>query len=732
MADGDTEAYLGLTGDEKIVAVAKERFQRCRDFESEAQARFQQDRKFANADPDNGWQWPGYLWTQRKDDPNGYKPRLTVNKVRQHNLQIKNDAKQNTPGIKISPVGDEATFKAAQVWQNLIRDIERRSKAKEAYDTATDFQVDGGIGYIRVVTDYVSNDSFDQEIFIRRVKDPLNVFLDPDCNEIDYSDARFGFVFEDQPRGEFLIEYPEMRDELAAAALGNQNGWMDENHVRVAEYFAREQKKDRLVLMLDPSKDPDDKDNRIIARWSKIPREIKRAIKPETIIQSRDIVEDQITWYKIASDKVLEQRAWPGKYIPIVPVIGEQTIIDGQLDRKGHTRNLKDAQRMYNFWTSSAVEQVALQTKTRWFLPVGASENLESYYATINTQNYPFIPYNALDTHGNALPPPTPIEPPTMAEAFIKGMVIANQEMGMASGQREENMAEPTNAISGKAIGARQRQGDNATYHFIDGLAVAIRQVGIIILDLAPHIYDTKQVRRIQAEDGTEHTIQLDPDAKQIYSEQKGDGENAIAAVFNPTVGRYWVEADVGPSYATRRQEAWAAFVQIISQNNELISVAGDLLFKYADFPGADQMAIRLRRLVKPEILGEGPTPDLVAAQQQMKALQGLVAELTEKLATQKLELKDKTTHNEVEKFRAESDRIKQIDNAKDSIPEDLQPMIEKTMRSILAEQAPGAEDDANEEEEGAPIPGARRGTDGNFYVPDTANPGKHLRVDVG
>src|SRR5665213_744795 len=347
MADGDLIENLGLKGDEKTVAIAKERFQRCRDWESNAQARFQQDLKFANADPDNGWQWPGYLWTQRKDDPNGYKPRLTVNKTRQHNLQIKNDARQNKPGIKISPVGDEATFKAAQAWQNLIRDIERRSKATEAYDTAVGFQVDGGIGYIRVVTDYSSNDSFDQEIFIRRVKDPLNVYMDPDCNEVDNSDARFAFVFEDQPRGEFLIEYPDMRDELASAALGNQNGWMDENHVRKVEYFYKEQKKDRLVLMIDPAKSIDDPDNRIIARWNKIPAIIKRQIDPDTILQSRDIIEDAITWCIIAGDKVLEERPWPGKYIPIVPVIGEQTIIDGQLDRKGHTRNLKDAQRMY-------------------------------------------------------------------------------------------------------------------------------------------------------------------------------------------------------------------------------------------------------------------------------------------------------------------------------------------------------------------------------------------------
>lgn len=725
MADGDV-AELGLSGNELIIAIAKERFQRCRDWESEAQARYQQDMKFANADPVNGWQWPGYLWNQRKDDPNGYKPRLTVNKVRQHNLQIKNDARQNKPGIKISPVGNEATFKAAQAWMNLMRDIERRSKATEAYDSAVSTQVDGGIGYLRVVTDYTDNDSFDQEIYIKRVKDPLNVFIDPDCMEVDYSDARFAFVFEDMPRSEFLAEYPDMRGKLAVSVLGDQNGWLDENHVRVVEYFAKKQKKDRLVLMLDPTKNPDDPENRIIARWSKIPAAIKREIDPDTILQSRDILEDEITWYKIGADEILEERPWAGRYIPIVPVIGEQTVIEGRLDRKGHTRNLTDAQRMYNFWTSSAVEQVALQTKTKWFVPVGATENLESYYATINTQNYPFIPYNAMDTEGHPLPAPTPIEPPTMAEAFIKGMVIAEHELGMTSGQREENMAEPTNAISGKAINARQRQGENATYHFIDGLAVAIRQVGVIILDLAPHVYDTKQLRHIMAENGTEYGLQLDPDAKEVYTERPGELENSIIAILNPTIGKYWVDADVGPSYATRRQETWNALVQIISQNQDLVKVAGDVLFLAGDFVGSDEIARRLRRTIDPSVLGEGPDAAVVAMQEQNKQLVSLIAELNEKLAEQKLALKDKTADEKVDMFNAESNRLKQIDNAKTSIPDDMLPLIQKAIRDILGKEAPSQEADAD----GAPIPGAKKAEDGSWYVPNPA--GGHYRVELG
>lgn len=723
-----------LTGDEKIIAEAKQRFKQAEAWEADSRSKFQGDLRFANADPDNGWQWPNYLWSQRQDDPTGYKPRLTINKVRQHNLQIKNETKKNPPGIKINPVGGEATFKAAMAIQSLIRQIERQSRASGAYSTASGFQVDGGIGYIRVTTDYVDDRSFNQEIFIKRVRDPLTIYLDPDANEIDKSDGRFGFAFEDAPTDEFLRQNPTMKGKLSTAnsISGMSDNWLSADHVRVVEYFARTMKKNRLVLMLDPS--DTEKKRRIIALWSKIPKELQEQIEANgSILQEREVFEHTIHHYKIAADTILEKNIWPGKYIPIVPVIGEETIIDKKLDRKGHTRNLKDAQRMYNYWTSKAVEQVALQTTTRWFLPVGATENLETYYAKINTQNYPFIPYNAMDVDGHPLPPPTPIEPPQMAEGFIKGMMISQNELNMASGQRDENQGQETNAISFKAINARQQPGEVATYHFKDGLATAMVQVGHIILDIMPHIYDTKQIKRILAKDGTESLIQIDPNAEEAYVEVEDAKEGEAVAVLNPGVGKYWVSPDVGAGYETQRKEAWNAFVQITSQNQELVTQIGDIMFKYADFPGADEIGERLRRLVPSNVLGEGPSPDLQAAIAANEELKKLITELTEKLAKQELQLTDKSKHGEIEKFRAESDRLKQVDNALDHVDEKLiRPLIEQIVRDMLKDKTGAAPDPevARDGEAPAvepPVPGARLAPDGQHYV---ERDGQHYRVE--
>jgi hypothetical protein len=346
----------------------------------------------------------------------------------------------------------------------------------------------------------------------------------------------------------------------------------------------------------------------------------------------------------------------------------------------------------------------------------------------------------------------------------------------MASGLREDNFGQETNAISGKAIDARQRQGDNATYHFIDGLAIGVRQVGNIILDVAPHIYTKRQIKMILAEDGSEQLIRIDPSVDYGYAEEKGDDDQTWV-VFNPKVGRYWVDSDIGPSYATKRQEAWNAFVQITTANNQLVGVIGDLMFRNADFPGANEIAERLKRMVPPNILGEGPEPALQAAQAQNQQLQSLLAEMTEKLAKQELELKDKEGRLLIEQQNADTARLRELGNAKDNLGEErLMPLIQKMIADALAEVKPsaagnpGADELATAEQAAAqsppaapngaggpgappgpenaptgpggsaagpsgevpPVHGARKAPDGHHYVPDTRRPGKYLRVEQG
>lgn len=637
-----------------IVDQAKKRFTRCETWESNARKLMLEDIKFANADTDNGWQWPNKIKINRDIDE---RPVLTINKTRQHNLQIINDAKQNKPSVKIRPVGGGATYEASQVFEGIIRHIEYISNAQSAYDTATKFQVEGGLGFLRVVTDYANDESFDQEIFIRRIRDPFTVYLDPDAQEADKSDARFGFVFDDMPKDDFKLAYPDYLDLVGDAALGNGDGWIDQDHIRVCEYYRTIEKKDKLLAITDPTTGQVH-----VIKHSDIPQELRSQAIDDPATKVRNLTLNEIEWYLIAGNEIIDKKKWPGKYIPIIAVIGEEVIVNGEMDRKGHTRALKDPQRIYNYWSSSSVEFVALQGKSPYIAPARAIEGLETYWRTANTSNTSILPYNDIDDEGMPIQMPQRAQPPQIANAYVEGMKIAREEMMEVSGQYQSQFGAPGNEKSGKAINERQRQGDNATYHFIDNLAVSIRYLGKILLDLIPKIYDTKRVLRILAEDGEESQVQLDPKAQAAHQQQAKMHGNAAMAIFNPNVGKYDVMSDVGPAYATKRQEAFNAMTQIVTQAPQLVNVIGDLLFKNADFPGADKIAERLERMVPPQAKGEGPNPEVTQLQQQLQHMTGLLNSMTNQLAEHKLKLTGKDQLRDVEIYDAYTKRLSALE----------------------------------------------------------------------
>ncbi|HQT76819.1 MAG TPA: portal protein [Rhodopila sp.] len=662
---------------DKIVQEAKDRLKRCLEWESMARKNFIDDYKFANADAENGYQWPDTIRRARQIDQ---RPALTVNKTRQHCLQIINDARENKAAIRISAVGDGATKESADVFEGVVRHIEYISNAQDAYDTATSFQVQAGVGYWRVVTDYPDDKTFDQEIYIRRVKDPLTVVLDPDCNESDKSDARYGFIFEDLPRDLAEKRYAAYKDKMTGGALGSSDAWNTKDTVRVCEYYRKIQKADKLYSL--PPEYPGAPETGSV-RGSKLPPELKATLVDDPSIQSRDILTDEVEWYLIIGDEIAETRQWLGKYIPIVCVIGEETVIDGQLDRKGHTRALVDPQRMYNYWTSSAVEFVALQGKTPWVASQRAVEGLEDQWRRANLDNLAFLPYKDIDDQGQPIQPPTKPPPPQMAPAYMQGMQIAAGELQSVSGQYDAQMGQESNERSGISITNRQRQGDKATYHYIDNLAKAIRFTGRILIDLIPKIYDTPRVIRILAEDGEDDTIQINPGQQQALQVQQptqpmpqsaagNPQQQHVQRIFNPAVGKYDVVADVGPAFATRRQEAFNALTQIATQAPELMNVIGDLVFKAADFPMAEELAERLRNMLPPQALG-GPNPEQVAMQQQMQQMQQAMEKVVQTLADERARRTTEEQQKAIDVYKAQTSRL---DVLKDIAPESLLPLI--------------------------------------------------------
>jgi hypothetical protein len=662
--------------DDDILAEAKKRFERCVRWEAVARSNAEEDAKFAAGDSRNLFQWDGAVRQARGD-----RPCLTNNLVRQHNLLIVNDARQQKAAIKVSPSGGRATYEAAQIFQGIIRRIEYQSKAMDAYSTAIYHQVETGIGYVRVVTDYADEDSFDQDLYIRRIGDPKTVYLDPDARDYDKADMRFAFVFTDIAKDRLK---DDGEDVPTSAALDHEaDDWNSQDHIREAEYWRRNEVNDKLHMLSDGTQ----------LRESDI-QQIPDADREQVrgmIKQSRAITVPAVEWFKIRGSEIVDRGEWAGKYIPIVPAIGEETVIDGTMDRKGHTRAMIDAQRIDNYWSSAAVEFVALQGKSPFIATAQAIGNRSRMWDTANTSNYSVLIYEGVDEHGQQIPPPQRAPPPVMAQAYIEGLRMARDDLMMVSGQHQADLGMPGNERSGKAIDARQRQGELATYGYIDNQAKMIRQIGRILIDLIPRVYDTARVTKIMGEDGSESDVHIIPAADQAHQhmamlpegpkpispeqakgiDEDDNDQTDVRVIFNPAIGKYDVEADVGPQYGTRRQEAANAFSQIMAQNPAAFQLVGDFWAQNSDFPGADSLADRLRRGLPPQFKA-GPDPQVekvtqaaqqmhAQAQQMLQQADAEIATLKGQLAHQKGLLDDKANQLEIDNYRAESDRLKAL-----------------------------------------------------------------------
>lgn len=678
---------MSKDSDDKIVAQAKKRFERCESYESKARENYLYDTKFAAGDSSNMYQWPEAISRSRSSND---RVCLTINKTMQHCRQIINDSRQNESQIEIRPVGNGATYEAAQIFEGVVRHIEYQSNAQAAYSNANFHQVIGGIGYWRVTTDYSHDDSFDQEIYIKRVADPLSIYLDPDIGEFDGSDARFGLVFRDMSRDEYEESYGDMDDvegNVSPLGTGSNDGdaWDSEDHVRVCEYYRRLDGTDKLHEL----------DNGMTVRESDVIEKEKThpGIRDQlgiNSVRSREISSPQIEWFLIAGSKIIDKKKWPGKYIPIVRCVGEEIVIDKVMDRSGHVRQLIDAQRQYNFWSSAAVEQVALIGKTPYISPIEAIEGFEEEWRDANLENKAILAYNAFSEDGREIPKPERQAPPQMAPAYLSGLQIAKDEMMMVSGQYEATFGAKSNETSGRAVQERRRNGDNATYHFIDHFSQAIQYTGRILVDLIPKIYDTARVLKILGQDGTQTTVQLDPSNQNAHQQVQDpdDDENydpqQVASIFNPNVGVYEVEADIGPSFSTRRQETFQALSQMMTQNKELAAIAGDIMFKAADFPLADEVAKRLRAMVPKQALGKDqPDPQVVQLQQQMAQQHQAMMEITNKL--QQAQNKASQHDPNLEWYNAETQRLAVVGKIDAAA---LMPIVRELVSQVLGQPA--------------------------------------------
>ena len=529
-----------------------------------------EDLKFAAGD-----QWPVEIQNSRVLEA---RPCLTVNKVDAYCRQLTNQMRQQRPRIKVHGMNNESDAKMAQIIQGICRHIEVQSDADQAYDKAGDFAVRMGWGYWRVTTDYVKDDSFDQDIFIKAIDNPFTVYFDPNSVAPDGSDAEKVLITTVISKDNFKKMYPnaELQQGFTMRGTGDSNPeWVMKEDIRLAEYFYVERNPIKIHLLSDGSS----------VKSKDLPPQDVLDAAGITIVESRDSHEKKIKWCKLTSMEVLEEGEWAGKYIPIVPVFGQETVVENKKKKFGIVRMAKDPQRMYNFWQTSLTESVALAPKAKWLLAEGQDEGHENEWAMANIKSMPVLRYKQKDIDGQPAPPPQRLQPEPPPAGIMAAAQAMTTDLMQVVGIFDPAQL-PTGNISGKALQGQQQQVDLTNFHYYDNLTRSIRQTGRIILDLIPHIYDRERVMRIIGDDGKPEILTIN---------QYGQDEEGINKILNDvTVGEYDIVMDTGPGYNSKRQEAVESMMALFAADPALIQQAGDLLVRNMDFPGADTIADRL------------------------------------------------------------------------------------------------------------------------------------------
>ena len=626
--------------DDEIIREAREAFELAADAEAENRREALDDLRFARL----GEQWPERVRRERELDG---RPCLTINRLPAFIRQVVNDARQNKPAMVVHPVDDAADPATAEVLNGLIRHIAQSSDAEVAYDTALDFAVTGGFGYFRINTRYACDDSFDQDLAIERVANPFSIYGDPNGTAADSSDWNVAFVVDTLPKAAFEARWKgaDAVDWGADSYASLTGPWLDGERVMVAEYWRREPVT-RTILALS--------DGQVVeAGVYQAQRAMFDALGVSVMGRPREVASHRVTQRILTGAEVLETVDWDGKFIPIVPVYGEELHVDGRRRLRSLVRDAKDPQRMFNYWRTTTTELVALAPKTPFIGRKGAFETDSAKWATANIQTHAYIEYD-----GPEPPQRQPFAGPPAGA--MQEALSASDDMKAIMGLHDASLGAASNETSGRAILMRQREGDVSTFHYIDNLSRALRHAGRILIDLIPKVYGTARVIRVLGADGAAQSVPINP-------AEPGAGQAAgelgkIERIYDLTVGKYDVTVETGPSFTTRREEAANQMIELIRAYPQAAPLIGDLLAKNLDWPGAEEIATRLQAALPAQLKGVSPEAQAAqAAQAQLAKLAQMLAAAQAEIAGLKQDQANSARRLQIEAFEAETNRLKAL-----------------------------------------------------------------------
>jgi len=601
-----TETY----GESPMIKAMMERWNLSNGAESDNRKKFVYAKKFALG---GEHQWDTAILDQYKTDN---KPHDTYNQIPQFTHQITNDGRLNETETKFIP-GNDDMKETAEKREDLARNIQADPQAQIAYDTALENCVEGGWGYWRYITEYENKKSFDQVIKIVWIPNPLVIYDDPNCIRPDRLDRQFLIQTSDIPKSEFKKKYPGKEyDCRTLTSTGDSSAeWMGDDYVRIAEYWEVEETITKLYRNKGTGKITEEEPKKIEA------------------YDTRDVVNSKVIYRKCTAYEELEKSDWAGEYIPYVFTAGEEKNVDGKKHLTGLVEHMMAPQRAFNYQSNSIQHMTALAPKSPWIASIRAIKGLEQFWDQSNIRDYAYLPFNDFDDKGRPVPPPSRVQAGVDLSAGVALLNQAQQNFYNTTGIYPASLGQQGNEQSGRAIIARQREGDVSTYHYIDNQTRGKLAGGIILNDLITHIYDGSRIVT---------GMKADKKIVKFPINQKYKAPDGTMKMHDMTIGSYDVMVTTGASYTTKRQEQGEAMLELAAKT-DLMAVAPDIFYGTQDWPGADKIAKRYaEKLGVDQEDEDNPNPIPPAIQQQIVQMQEVIQQMGEALKAADQAVQDK------------------------------------------------------------------------------------------
>lgn len=596
-----------------IVKEAREALDTSYDFDKDNRDLAVEDLKFA----------AGFQWSDAAKAERAGRPMITINRSAQFLRQVSNPIRQNMPTIKVEPDGDDQSD-MAEITNGLLRRIQYNSSAGHVYAQAVEHMVACGIGWMRVVHDYVGDEGFNQEIMIKRVFNPLSVYPDPSSLEPARDTMGWCVVSEMIPTQAFKAKYP---GKSLTGLDGTPDGvgrfstvsWGSSDHVRVAEYWKRKEVKRTIALFADGQ-------TRELSE-SGI-KQLRDLLNAGIVVTHREVIGYKVEMVKVSGVEQLEEvYECPSKWIPLIPVIGSEIPLDKGIYRHGLLRFQRDPQQLHNYFLSVAAESLGAQPKAPFLATPQQIGKYKAMWDNANKSATPYLLYQPDPEVPGGIP--QRIAPPPLPAGLIQMAQMLADDMKATTGIYDAALGAKSNETSGVAIAQRTEQGNQATFHFVDNLEHSLEHMGRVIVDMIPKVYDTERTIKIVGEDDTERPVTVNKTMFK-FGETELKHNDLSKAKFQS------VRVILGPNYASRRAEAVQQLTQLVQALPQVGMVGADLIVKNMDFDGAEQLGERLRATLPPQVLqmenpeaaqAQQPPPDPMAEPQMQHALRVMEAE---------------------------------------------------------------------------------------------------------